>query len=64
MRLLIEAMHRAIEEAKLQAVALKPNDGRDPAYTFGYVQGKYTGLNEALKIIRDFLDNEREREKL
>lgn len=63
MKELIDNLNKLIEEAKLQAVSRKPDEERDPAYLFGYYQGKYTGLNEALKAVENFLDGKNREEE-
>ena len=63
MKQLIDQLHRAIEEAKLQCASRRPSMDLPPEYLFGYCQGKYVGLNEALKIVRDVLLAENEEEE-
>jgi hypothetical protein len=56
-------MHKAIEQSKLKAVAWKPDGSKSEGYMFGYVQGYYAGLNDALGIIRDYLSADEEADK-
>lgn len=58
MKVLIEKLLKAIEETKIQAVAMKPAPGRNASYTLGYTQGKYAGLNTALTLVQGFLEDE------
>lgn len=62
MKELINSLHKAIEMAKTEAVCRKPDTDREAAYLFGYLQGKYVGLNESLKLIEKFLEAEDRKE--
>jgi len=63
MRDLINNLKKAIEESKLQCATRKPDVEREASYLLGYLQGKYTGLNEALKLVEGFLDAEEQQEE-
>lgn len=63
MKQLIDNLHKSIEDAKIQAVSRKPDADREAAYLLGFLQGKFHGLNEALKIVEAFLNAEEQQEE-
>lgn len=56
MKDLIDQLEEAIDKARLACAANKAETGKDIGYHFGSLQGMHSGLNQALKIVTNFLE--------
>lgn len=58
MKQLIDNYKKAIEASLLECARRKPDEAKEAAYLWGFLQGKYNGLNEGLKMVESFLNAE------
>jgi len=63
MRELINNLKASIDKAKLECACRKPSAEWEASYLLGYLQGKYTGFSESLKIVEAYLEGEEQKEE-
>lgn len=62
MKEILEPLLKALEQAKLRAVVVRPDGTASEGYMFGFSQGKYAGLQEALNLVEHVFDDQDEQE--
>jgi hypothetical protein len=55
---LISPFHKALDDAKNSAVTIKPTADRDASYQLGFIQGRFCGLADGLRLVQAWLDSQ------
>ncbi len=58
MKDLIGPFNKALDDAKNAAVTIKPTMDRDASYQLGFIQGRFYGLADGLRMVQAWLDDQ------
>lgn len=57
-RTLAQRLEEALQNAARACCTTRPSGNEEAAYQFGRLQGKFAGLQEALKLVQDLEDDQ------